>query len=1188
MVMATDGTTPDGVAGSAAGRLDYRLIGGFEVRLGDDPVDLGSPKQRAVLAILVLEAGRVVATDRMVELLWGDSSPKALASLQVYVSTLRKALEPGRRPRQPAEALVTQAPGYRLVAERAQIDVLRFEDLVARARSRSGAGDQRGCIETLDAALALGTGPLLPELADEPFVVEAASRLAAVHASAVGLVAQARLEVGDHLAVIELLSGAVAGHPLDERMHSLLARALYRAGRQADALRAVDRVRRALGERAGLDPGPELRALEADLLAQSPSLDWSPPAPDSRLASTVTPAVAGPAGGASGPGADPVGAPAPGLPPLPLVGRPTEVEALMARLEAAVGGRGGAVVVTGEPGIGKSRLLEEVVDRARGRGVAVAWLRCPESGAVPPYWPVSELVGQLQQSGAIDGSPLPAGDDPASGASPFPLYQSVVGSLRSATRPMLLVVDDVQWADTDSLHLLAHVAGELARTRALVAVTARPFDAGSEPALVDCLAALTRAPGSLQVPLGGLTKEAVTEWLAHRCRGEVSAEVADVVHERTEGHPLFVKELSELLASEGRLDDPVAIGAARAIPPGVHFVVRRRVSRLPAPTQRLLSAASVVGRSFDLGLAAAISDLSSDMALDALDPAVSAGLVVDEPDGGFRFSHALVADALAAEVSHARRARLHAHAALALDRRTDASAALVAHHALEGALAGTAELAVQASTEAARTATARLGHEDAALHWARVVTALGHARPDDRVARIEALSELAAAQFRVDRVDDAATSAVEAMESAEAIGDVDAMGRAGVLLGNPHVWPNRSYGVVDHRTVNALRRAADAVEPSDRSTRALLLGAMTFELTYADRATWDAARDEALDAARACGDPRILARVLMNVMGPLRPSQLADRRSAANEVLALVESGEMPGEVELAARFHVALAHSESAQLDEASMELSRCRALADRIGGSGVRAQLGWFGAAMELVRGRYDEAARLGQAAADVYRRTRRYDADLFSLALGCTITADRGGLEAMLEPIAAARSESHSYSRLTKEFMAWVLLEHGWLEAAAGAIVDVDHTVPIGDDYAMLATATMSLHVRAGVGDLDGVAAISAQLEPYRGRWASTGSGGCVVGLVDLALARGAVTAGQEASARRYFERAVAGHERLRTPAWLARSLLHQGQFLQRVEPDQGRAGREAIHRAAALAESHDLVHVARQAHEALNGS
>ncbi len=207
----------------------------------------------------------------------------------------------------------------------------------------------------------------------------------------------------------------------------------------------------------------------------------------------------------------------------------------------------------------------------------------------------------------------------------------------------------------------------------------------------------------MQLRLDGLAVDEVSDWLGRRTDVDVPAEVAELVHDRTAGNPLFVKELADLLAAEGRLGDVDSVRTARAIPPGVQFVVRRRVSRLPHASQQLLSIAAVVGRTFDVGVVAAAAELSVVDVLDALAPALDAGLLVDA-GGNLSFSHALVADALAEEVNAARRARIHATAARTLAAAAGpnfgTAAAAIAHHALEGILAGTGDLAIEASTRA--------------------------------------------------------------------------------------------------------------------------------------------------------------------------------------------------------------------------------------------------------------------------------------------------------------------------------------------------------------------------------------------------------------------------------------------------------------------------------------------------------
>ncbi|HEX4820430.1 MAG TPA: BREX system ATP-binding domain-containing protein, partial [Acidimicrobiales bacterium] len=419
--------------------MHYRLFGGLQVQRDDGPLELGPPKQRAVLAVLLVEAGRVVATDRIVELLWGEDAPKARTSLQAYISHLRRILDP--------EVLLTQPPGYRLAVERNDVDVFRFLELVTAGRTQLREGDASTARATLEDALALWIGTPIPEFADEPFAVDLHERLLAARVGAIETVAEADLALGDQGSAVSRLEAEAANHPLQERLHELLALALYRSGRQADALRTIDRVRRALADTAGLELGPDLRRLEADVLAHAPRLDRQAPAQDPRPAPTASASM--------------------------LVGRDEEQRILAEALDRAERGQGGIAVVIGEPGIGKTRLLEALRESASTRGFSTAWARCAESGAAPPFWPITQISEQLRDAGVL-GAEMVAPDDrdsdeTAAARMRFELHRAVAARLARFDRPLLAVIDDIQWADPDSLRLLEHVAGELASTHVLIA-----------------------------------------------------------------------------------------------------------------------------------------------------------------------------------------------------------------------------------------------------------------------------------------------------------------------------------------------------------------------------------------------------------------------------------------------------------------------------------------------------------------------------------------------------------------------------------------------------------------------------------------------------------------------------------------------------------------------------------------------
>ena len=261
--------------------MEVRVLGPLEVRLQGSSVPLGARMERALLTILVLEAGRVVAADRLTDLLWdGEPPPKAAAALHTKVAHLRRALQPDRTPRTDASVIVTAAPGYRLAREHLELDADRFEALVAEATGLLGR-DDAAVVRLVDEALALWRGPAFGEFADEPFARAAAERLETLRLAAVELRATATLQLGDTAGAVAALQPHVAAHPLREQARAQLARALYVAGRQAEALAVLGEGRRLLREELGLDPGPDLRRLEQQILDQDagPATERTVPAP---------------------------------------------------------------------------------------------------------------------------------------------------------------------------------------------------------------------------------------------------------------------------------------------------------------------------------------------------------------------------------------------------------------------------------------------------------------------------------------------------------------------------------------------------------------------------------------------------------------------------------------------------------------------------------------------------------------------------------------------------------------------------------------------------------------------------------------------------------------------------------------------------------------------------------------------
>jgi DNA-binding SARP family transcriptional activator len=322
---------------------DFRILGPLEVvDVEGHRLDLGAPRQRAVLAALLVHLNEVVSIDRLIDELWGDTPPgAATTSLQAYVSNLRRVLEPDRAPRTPAAILVTEAPGYVLRVAPEQVDAYRFERLAADAHRALGAGDGAGALATLDRALGLWRGEPLGDFSYEAFAGPEISRLNELRAAAEEDRVEALLVVGDQTGALAAVRPLVVRHPLREGLRALQMRALYDAGRQAEALRAYDDTRRVLADELGVEPGPALQRLHRQVLDH----DLSRPVD----AGARTPETASEP---SRRARSPTAAPRPVL-----LGRDAPLAALRRALTEAEHGRTRMVLIEGEPGIGKTPRL---------------------------------------------------------------------------------------------------------------------------------------------------------------------------------------------------------------------------------------------------------------------------------------------------------------------------------------------------------------------------------------------------------------------------------------------------------------------------------------------------------------------------------------------------------------------------------------------------------------------------------------------------------------------------------------------------------------------------------------------------------------------------------------------------------------------------------------------------------------
>jgi len=1123
----------------------FGILGPLEVGEGGRPLDLGRPKQRALLANLLIHANAVVSVDKLVDDLWAGEPPDdPSAALQVQISRLRRVL--GRT------AVESRKPGYVLHVGPGELDAERFETLTGQAGAAAAGGRPGRALALLDDALALWRGRALAEFADEPWAMAEAARLEELRLTATEARVDAELALGRHASLVGRLRQLVGEHELRERLWGQLMLALYRCGRQAEALRAYGELRHRLGEELGIDPSPTLQRLEEAVLLQAPELDWSPP-----------PEAAAPATGAAAAAAGAFPFPTAG----PFVGRQAELDALQGEWAAAVAGGPRLVLVAGEPGVGKTRLSLELARSVHGEGARVLVGHCDEELAVP-YQPFAEALARaLPTLGAdeleaclagragelvrlvpeladlVDDLPAPVPSDPETER--YRLFEAVARTLAALSRqaPALVVLDDLHWAAKPTVLLLRHLVMRTESMPLLVLGTYRDTEAPGPLELVRDSERVRR------LPLSGLDEAAVREFvgaLAGERLGTVEEGLARSIHAGTAGNPFFIGEVMRNLADIG---GPLAEWSLEAtgVPEGVRSVVRRRLARLSEATNQLLAVAAVIGGHYHLDVLRVAAGVDEDTVLGGLDEALAAGLVAEAPGSALRqrFTHALVRATLYDGLSAARRALLHRRVGEALERvfATHLGEHLpeLAHHFSRAAELGAAAKALDYSTAAGDRALALLAHDEAADQYQRALSLLSSAGvADEQARRCDLLLALGEAQKRCGAPAHR-TTYLEAARLAGELGDAERLAAAAVANGRGF-W-SATYSV-DHERVAALEAALDALSPEDGTLRARVLANLAVELVYTGDIEGVRRRsDEALTMARRLGDLPTLAGVLIPRYNTLRgdPGTLPERLANTAELLAVTERLPDPA-MRCQGWGWRAIAAMEAADAAEAE----RCFAAFERLSAELRQPTTAWYmtylRAGRMLLAGRFDEAERLSGEAFHLGRAAGHADAEMFLSCQRIQLAFERGGLDRWERPLRVAISR-HPESR-------WFL--RTW-QALAYCDVDRDDDArPIFEelaakDFADLAfeptwlyVVTNCAAVCAHLGDTDRAATLLEVIRPYDGQFVTMSSlaySGAVAHYLGLLRA----TLGDHEAAGRHFAAAADTHAVMGAPTWLARTRL-----------------------------------------------
>jgi class 3 adenylate cyclase len=804
------------------------------------------------------------------------------------------------------------------------------------------------------------------------------------------------------------------------------------------------------------------------------------------------------------------------------VGRAALLERLDQARRQTAAGRCRAVLLCGEPGIGKTRTAAEVTQAAYDEGAITLYGRCDEEIGVP-YQPFAEALdwytshaaapvlgrhpGELVRLQPLLGSrlaglPAPVSSDPRS--EEYLLFEATRSWLVELSRrqPVVLVLDDLHWAPRPVLLLLRHVlraaVAEGDGVCLLVLATYRDTELGRDHALAGVMADVRRLPGVEQLPMAGLSAAEVAELLSQSAGQELDSDgrrLAARLHAETEGNPFFVGEVLRSLRETG----------TTAVPEGVRDVVGRRLGRLSAQTGQMLSVAAVLGRDFDVELLATLRDVPEDSLLDALDEAVGAGLVQETGADSYRFAHMLVRASLFEELSATRRRRLHRRAGEAVEKlRPDDVVALAHHFGQAGPEGDELSRAVGYGLAAAEQALQARALGDAETRFHQV---LGLLDPADRQApaRVAALCGLGEAQ-RDQGNAEYRTTLLEAGWLAHAAHDVPMLVRA--ALANSRGLPSM-IGAVDSDRVALTEAALASAGPRPTADRARLLAQLAAEVSFAgDDRRRVALSDEAEDIARGLGDGDLLAWVLNRTgYAAFAPDRVERLVARGEEATRLSDATGDPAQ-QVLSRYHWSGALLTAGDLPGFRAVTAQMRAVSTDAAPTIQRFAL-FVQARVAVMDGRFEDARRTNDEVLRLAQDLGEPDGPSWWGSIAMALEMLRGGIAGVVDAIGGISSQY-------PDFPAW-WITHAVVLSMAGRAQEAREVLArhapdpdelIDDVLPFMAVAWLAW-VPLHLGDAPLAARIAAALRPYRDYWAHPYS--TVLGPVTMYLAMCAATVG-----------------------------------------------------------------------------
>jgi DNA-binding CsgD family transcriptional regulator/tetratricopeptide (TPR) repeat protein len=883
------------------------------------------------------------------------------------------------------------------------------------------------------------------------------------------------------------------------------------------------------------------------------------------------------------------------------VGRQREMETLQAALEGVLAGRGGLVMLVGEPGIGKTRTAQQFSVHAAQRGAQVLWGRCSEEPGAPPFWPwVQPLRAYVQahdtetlraemRAGAADIAEIvpdvrarladlqspPHVEDPAQAR--FRLFDSIRSFLQHAAQrqPIVLFLDNLHWADAPSLRLLAFLASELESSPGLIVGSYRDVELSRQHPLSHTLGELTRQPHFQRLRLRGLSREDVASFLEGVVGRPPAPELVAALNTQTEGNPLFLTEIVRFLVQEGALTpelvplhtapgESVGHGVRVHIPEGIRDVIGQRLNRLSPGCNQILSLAAVIGREFNLEEVSAALDVQpEERVLDMLEEAVAARVIEEVPQAmsRYQFTHALIRETLYDELTTARRVRIHRRIGKAMEglyaANLEPHLAQLAHHFGEAAQCGGADEAIAYALRAGTRSMALLAYEEAVRFYRMALDALELTDPTDAAQRCRLLLAFGAAQRKAGELPEAMTTFQRTAEVAREQGFAEDLARAAVEFERV-LWLT---SLPAQPAVCLLQDALHALGNGDSVLRARAMGGLARAFRFTGSSPQAAVLGrQALEMSRRLNDPVTVAfnlHVMLDILWG--PEKTAERLSHATEMLRLTADANN-NELIHEAHFWRISCLLELGDIEDLDAKVEVQVRLSEELRqpfycyiATGIRAM-------RAIMEGRFAEGERLALQAYALGRRVRAENVDgTFGLQM-FTLRREQGRM-AELEPVVRMFVQQHKGAAIWGPGLALIYSELGreseardeFQRLARDEFAAIPRDALWGTCLVYLAEVCVFLH------NPEGAAILYHLLQPYRGRNVVGGGAVACYGAADRYLGLLATTMSKWTEAERHFTAALAMDMRLGAKPWLAHTQYdHASMLLGRGHPaDLGRA-------------------------------